>query len=172
MTPETRTYDKHWMPWTKKQLIASGMKTATPLMPNPWHPNYNDYKKEFEKNHVDENTILVGHSCGCSFLVRWLGETKRKIFKLILVAPWKINESAPEWEKNFYEFPIDTTIPERVGEIVMFTADNEREDGKRGLEMFHEVLGGRIIELKGHGHYILKHMGTEEFPELLKVILK
>jgi len=90
MSPEERTYNKHWIPWTKKQLISKGIETETPLMPEPWEPKYELFKKEFEKYNVNENTILIGHSCGCAFLVRWLGETKQRINKLILVAPWKI----------------------------------------------------------------------------------
>ena len=167
MNPETRTYDKHWIPWTKKKLILKNIKVETPIMPEPWKPVYETFKKEFEKYKVTKDTILIGHSCGCAFLVRWLGETKQKINKLILVAPWKIpfpNNSV----KEFYEYKIDKTIKSRVNKIVMFTADNEYEDGKKSLEIFHKVLGGKIIELKGRGHYTLDDMGTEEFPELLK----
>ena len=40
MNPETRTYDKHWIPWSKRNLIALGIETETPLMPDPWKPNY------------------------------------------------------------------------------------------------------------------------------------
>lgn len=47
----------------------------------------------------------------------------------------------------------------------------EDEAGKKSLEIFHRALGGKIIELKNHGHYTLNDMGTEQFPELLKVIL-
>lgn len=170
--PETRTYDKHWIPWTKKQLISKNIETETPLMPSPWQPDYEKFKHTFEKYDVDENTILIGHSCGCAFLVRWLGETKRKIFKLILVAPWKIPDKDDKFRKEFYTYPIDETIKERVKEIVMFTADDEEDDGKKSLKIFHKTLGGKIIELKGRGHYTFNDMATEEFPELLKVILK
>ena len=90
MNPETRTYDKHWIPWIKNELMAHGINTKTPLMPTPWAPTYENFKKEFEKYPVSSETVLVGTSCGCSFLVRWLGETKQNISKLILVAPWKI----------------------------------------------------------------------------------
>jgi predicted alpha/beta hydrolase family esterase len=172
MNPETRTYDKHWIPWIKEKLIENGIKTETPLMPTPWEPVYEKFKREFEKYEVDENTILIGHSCGCSFLVRWLGDTKRKISKLILVAPWKIYEAASDFEKAFYVFPIDENIKSRVDKIVMFTADDEDEDGKKGLKMFHEYLGGQIVDLEGRGHYTMDDMGTTEFPELLDVILK
>ena len=172
MDPKRRTYDKHWIPWTKKQLIANGIETETPLMPSPWYPDYEKFKAEFEKYNVDENTILIGHSCGCAFLVRWLGETKKKIFKLILVAPWKIPDKDDKYRKKFYIYSIDETMKERAKEIVMFTADDEEEDGKKSLKIFHEALDGEIIELKGRGHYRLKDMGTEEFPELIEVILR
>jgi hypothetical protein len=175
MDSKTRTYDKHWIPWVKRELISRGIKTETPLMPEPWYPDYNNFKKEFEKYKVTENTILIGHSCGGAFLVRWLGETKQKIDKLILVAPWKIPDKIPdkndEFRKAFYDYPIDETIKSRVKEIIMFTADNEEENGKKSLEIFHQALGGKIIELKGRGHYTMRSMETEEFPELLSEII-
>jgi len=172
MNPETRTYDKHWIPWVKRNLIASGIGTETPLMPDPWEPNYQKFKTEFEKYEVGENTILVGHSCGSAFLVRWLGETKRKISKLILVAPWKIPDKDDEFRKEFYIYPIDENIKSRVDKIVMFTADDEEDEGKESLKIFHQALCGEVIELKEHGHYTLGDMRTEEFPELLEKIIQ
>lgn len=171
MDSKTRTYDKHWIPWLKKQLIANGINTKTPLMPSPWEPDYEKFKSEFEKHDVNEDTILIVHSCGCAFLVRWLGETKKKVAKLILVAPWKINDVGDKFREEFYGYPIDATIKDGVKEIIMFTADNEEEAGKKSLEIFHQALGGKIIELKGRGHYTMGDMGTEEFPELLEAVL-
>jgi len=172
MDPETRTYDKHWIPWIKKELQEKGIDVNTPLMPDPWDPVYESYKKEFEKLSINEESILIGHSCGCAFLVRWLGETNQKINKLILVAPWKIpDEGNLEIKKAFYEYPIDESIKSRVGEIVMFTSDDEAEDGKKSVKIFNNALDGEIIELKKHGHYTEGGMGTTEFPELLDVIL-
>jgi predicted alpha/beta hydrolase family esterase len=169
--PETRTYDKHWIPWTKKQLISKEIETETPLMPEPWEPEYDKFKQEFEKHSIKEDSILIGHSCGCAFLVRWLGETKQKINKLILVAPWKINDRGDEFREEFYTYPIDKSIKDRVDEIIMFTADDEADDGKESLKIYNKALGGKIIELKGHGHYTLEDMGTEEFPELIKEVM-
>ena len=172
LPPEKRSYDKNWMPWIKKQLEAEGWEVKLPHMPNPWEPKYEEYKKEFEKLNIDENTILIGHSRGCAFLVRWLGDSKQKVRKLILVAPWKVAEEGNEFKKTFYEFNIDSSVKNNVQEIIMFTSDDEVEDGKKSLEIYKKALGGNIIELKDHGHYTLSCMGTEEFPELLKKILK
>ncbi len=165
------TYNKHRIPRLKNELIKNNIPTETPLMPSPRQPVYEDYKKEFEKYTVDEDTILIGHSCGCAFLVRWLWETKQKIKKLILVAPWKINDEGDEFREIFYTYPIDITIKDRVKKIVMFTSNDEDPEGKESLNIFHKSLEGEVINLKDHGHYTLWNMGTEEFPELLKEIL-
>lgn len=170
MNPETRTYDKHWIPWLKEQLVARGIDVETPLMPNPWAPDYAEFRKEFEKFAVSEDDILIGHSCGGAFLVRWLGDSKQKVAKLILVAPWKVPDAGDRLREEYYGFEIDKTIPDRVGEISMFTSDNEGEDGKKSVKIFHEALGGKLIELSNKGHYTMGDMGTPEFPELLAQI--
>lgn len=172
MDPNLELYEKYWASWIKRQLTANGIETEAPRMPDPSQPDYENFKREFEKYDVNEHTVLVGHSCGCAFLVRWLGETKRKIAKLILVGPWKVAREHDEQRKAFYTYKIDKSIKERVGEIVMFTADNEVKPGKKSLEIFHESLDGEVIELKGCGHYLIDDMQTAEFPELLQVILR
>lgn len=169
---DAKTYDKHWMPWIKQQLIQRGVPTQTPQMPRPWQPNYEAFKQEFEKYPVTAETILIAHSCGSAFLVRWLGETKKSVAKVILVAPWKIPPEDDEGRKAFYLYPIDESIKTRVKDIVIFTSDNEEEDGKNSAQLFHQALGGQLIELPGKGHYTQDDMGTGEFPELLDATLR
>lgn len=147
------TYNKHRMPRLKKELISNNIPTETPLMPSPWQPIYEEYKKEFEKYPINEDSILIGHSCGCSFLVHRLGESKQKIQKLILVAPRKINDEGDMIREKFYGYPIDESIKERAKEILIFTSNDEDPEGKESVKIFHEALGGKIIDLKDHGHY-------------------
>ncbi|MBU1131866.1 hypothetical protein KKC32_01250 [Patescibacteria group bacterium] len=35
MNSETRTYDKHWIPWIKKELNSKNIETEAPLLPSP-----------------------------------------------------------------------------------------------------------------------------------------
>lgn len=88
-----------------------------------------------------------------------------------MVAPYKITTEENKFKGEFYKFDINETIKERVGEIVIFTADNEEKNGKKSVKIFNKALGGKIIELKGHGHYTLNDMGTEEFPELIEEVI-
>lgn len=167
--------EMHWMGWAKEKLNSLGINTVNPPMPDPWNPCYEDYKQEFEKYPVDENTILIGHSRGCAFLVHWLSETKQRVKKLILVAPWKVAVDDIGEEKlktKFYDFEIDPTIKDRVEEIIYFTSDNEEKEGKDSLKIFNDAIGGNIINLLNHGHYCLGEMGTSEFPELIDLIIE
>ena len=167
---ETRTYDKHWIPWIRKNLSDKKIKVIAPLMPEPWKPDYSRWKNEFDKLDINNESVLVGHSCGCAFLVRWLGDTDKKVNKLILVAPWKFAEK--ENEKDFYEHEISENVKKNVEKTIIFTSDNEEEDGKRSVKIFHETLGGEVIELTNRGHFTSGDMGSEEFPELLDKILE
>ena len=87
------------------------------------------------------------------------------------MAPWKIPDGTDAIKKAFYEYTIHREVRSQVKEIIMFTADDEEEDGKKSLEIFYNALGGKIVNLKGRGHYMLSDMGTEKFPELLEEIL-
>jgi predicted alpha/beta hydrolase family esterase len=165
----SRTYDKHWIPWIKKELEKFGADVVTPIMPEPWKPSYEAWKQEIEKINVDENSILIGHSCGTAFWVRWLGETKKSVKALIMVAPWK--EAPNENKKSFYDFEIDANIREKVKQIYIFTSNNEYKSGKESAQLYAEKIGARVIELKDHGHYTFGDMGTAQFPELLNLIL-
>ena len=166
------TYNKHWMPWLKEELEKKDYEVFTPLMPNPVEPIYEDWKKEFEKISVNEDTILIGHSAGTTFLVHWLSDTRKKVAKLILVAPWKIPFRDSKLNETFCNYEIEKDIKNNVGEIIYFSSNDEEEDGKKSLKIFYNALGGKIIELKNHGHFCLGDMGTEEFPELFAEVLK
>lgn len=38
-------YNKHWIPWIKNELFKEKINASIPLMPEPWKPNYNSWKK-------------------------------------------------------------------------------------------------------------------------------
>ena len=125
MNVEDRTFDKHWIPWVREQLLARGIKAETPLMPEPWEAVYENFKAKFETLEVNENTTLVGHSCGCAFIVRWLGETKQKIKKEI---KGKDFTQSPEISKFVEKFGKVKTSIKTADELNESTLENFLED--------------------------------------------
>ena len=165
---------KRWMTWVKAELKKKGIEAFTPSMPVPWQPVYKDWKAEFEKLPVNENSILIGHSAGGAFLPRWLGENQQHIKKLILVAPGKNIGTYPNAEHNreLYDFEINPKIKQHAKEIIIFTSPEEPLHRQKNVALYKEVLNAEVISLPGRGHFIYEDMGTDEFPELLKIILR
>jgi leucyl-tRNA synthetase len=159
---------KHWMVKAREDLRSLGYKVHIPIMPKPWEPKYEDWKSEFEKVPIDENSIIVAASCGGSFIVRWLSEAKKKIAKLILVAPAK---QAAEGKgenldtlRRFYDYEIGPNIKNYVGESVIITS-NDEERHLRSADLFEKALNAKRIRIEGK-----KHFAVEELPEIISLV--
>lgn len=163
----------HWLPWMKFNLEAKSVSTKTPEMPEPYEPNYENWKAVFEQLHIDEETVLIGHSCGGGFLVRWLSENTISVGKVILVAPW-MDPSHEEKElvTDFFDFTIDPTLVEKTKGITIFISDDDDVPMLKTVELLKEKISElKIVEFVGKGHFVEGDMGTNEFPELLKEAL-
>ena len=162
--------EKRWMNWLEGKLREKGIDAIAPDMPKSWNPKYEEWKNVFEKYPVTDNTLLVGHSCGGAFLVRWLLETKRKVKKLILVSPAKVPETVDDTRKDLYDFILPENAPDIAGEVVIFTS-NDFPHHLKSLEMYKKSLKPRIIKLENKFHFLFFQMKTNEFPELLEEII-
>jgi uncharacterized protein len=163
---------RHWMPWLKKTLEKDDIDVSNKLYPKDWHPRYEDWKKEFEKNKIDQNTVLVGHSAGCAFLLRWLGEKKKKIGKLILIAPAVIPSEKWAFINDLLDFEINRDIRDFVKKITVFFSNNDSKEILESVEVISQLFGIAPIKLLNRGHFTLEDMKKEEFPELLCKVLE
>ncbi|MFA5024752.1 MAG: alpha/beta fold hydrolase [Patescibacteria group bacterium] len=161
--------NSHWLPWLQKQLLMNNIFTQTPEMPEAYQPDYKKWQKEFERLEINEATILVGHSCGGGFLLRWLSENKVKIRKLVLVAPWIDPKRIKT--KDFFNFQIDSSLLDRIKEIHLFISSDDDADIIESVKIITKVLPQIIIHnFSNQGYFTFKDMGTDKFPELLKLI--
>lgn len=158
----------HWLGWLQKQLQAKDIFTQTPEMPMSFAPDYEVWKKEFERYDITPETLLVGHSCGGGFLVRWLSENKdKKVGKLILVAPW-LNPDKRYDTGTFFNFEIDPNFPSRTARPVIFRSSNDFEDVLESIDILKDkVQGISIREFENYGHFCERDLKTQAFPELL-----
>jgi len=164
----------HWFPWLQQQLLVNGIFTQTPEMPDAWEPRYEKWKKVFEQFPVDEETVLVGHSCGAGFLVRWLSENKITVGKVILVAPWMdIEKQDRESIGNFFDFDIDPELISRSAGVTLMYSTDDDAPMITTANMLQETLPGIVVkEYNDKGHFTFIDMQSGTFPELLEEILK
>lgn len=161
----------HWFPWLQKQLIARDIHAQTPEVPEAWKPYYPLWCKEFERYDITPETILVGHSCGGGFLVRWLSEHPDvQVHKVILVAP----SIGKGWvEDDFFEFSIDAGLVGRTTKgVTIFVSDDDKPGIADAVQMLTEAIDGiSLREFHGYGHFTRGSMGTTAFPELLDAVI-
>ena len=160
-----------WIPWLQKQLIIRDIKADTPEMPHAYEPDYDLWRTEFERFDVTPETILIGHSAGAGFLVRWLSENKDvSVGKVVLVAP--SIDPTKKSVTGFCDFEIDKHLESRLGELIIFTSDNDSEGVNKSVEILANTIPNiKVIEFAGYGHFIPEHMGTDKFPELFEVVM-
>lgn len=160
-----------WIPWLQKQLIIKDIKADTPEMPYAYEPDYILWQKEFERFDITAETILIGHSAGGGFLVRWLSENKDiSVGKVILVAP--SIDPAKKSSTGFCNFTIDSQLARRTKETIIFVSDNDSEGVLQSVDILvKEVENIKVKKFPGYGHFIPDHMKTDKFPELVEEIL-
>lgn len=163
--------NSHWIPWLQKQLLMRDIATATPEILFSFEPQYELWKTEFERYNLTAETILIGHSCGGGFLVRWLSEHPDvSVGKVVLVAPWI--DPTHELENDFFKFRIDPGLVTRTRGVTIFSSDNDEEPIQKSVELLSKTMSDiKVVPFHNYGHFTLGDMGTEVFPELLEEVI-
>ncbi len=161
----------HWLPWLQRQLLLNGIEAQTPEMPGFYKPDYKKWAEMLERFSPDENTMLVGHSCGGGFLVRWLSEHPQRVGRVVLVAPWL--DPKKVIDPNFFDFTIDSDIASRTnGLYVLYSTDDDPQVLTSIATLKAILQNGVFQEFTNKGHFVLNSLKTEKFPELLSLLVK
>lgn len=162
--------NSHWFPWMQKQLLVRDVEAHTPEVNKAYEPTYDKWLNELNRYDVDADTVLIGHSCGGGFLLRWLHENKQAQFKqMILVAPWV----DPDREKTTDMFDVDFDFDGvDSSKVIIYSSTNDHSSIQSSIETIKSVLPeSRVVVFKDYGHFCYGDMQTEEFPELLKEVI-
>ncbi len=159
--------NQHWIPWLQKQLIARDILAYAPDMPFAFKPDYEIWRGEVERFDIGPETMLVGHSTGGGFWVRWLSEHPDvHVGKVVLVAPWLDPNNIKK--TTFFDFKIDQNLVRRTNGLIIFASDNDHLGIRWSVETFRANLPGHTYrEFHNYGHY----MDIQSFPELLEALL-
>lgn len=164
--------NKHWLAWLQKELILHDVLAQTPELPLPFEPEYSKWHSVFNQFTIDEETMLIGHSCGAGFLVRWLSENSQKVGKVALVAPF-LDPNHNEVKSDFFDFSIKEHLSRQTFETCIFYSTDDHASIRTSVEQI--VTADPTIKEKtfnDKGHFTFNDMKTEEFPELRDFLLK
>lgn len=167
---EPKPHEANWLPWLGRQLSSHNIDTVIPALPLPYFPVYRDWEAVFPKEHVNQETGLIGHSAGAEFLLRWLSENnKTSVDQLVLVAPYR--DYAGKYGE-FSKYQVDTSIIERVGRLTILNSlDDDAPILRRTQELMETFPSADLVEVNGFGHFRIGHnMTSEELPQLLDIL--
>lgn len=166
--PSSSNY--HWFPWLQKQLIVKDIKADTPEVPFAYKPEYELWVKEVERFDITRETILVGHSAGGGFWLRYLSEHKGlEVGRVVLVAP----SLGLSWDdKSFFDFELDSAIVERTESLVIFYSNKDKQSTQDAILILKDKLPhAQFRQFDNYGHFTEEDMPSHEFTELLEELV-
>jgi uncharacterized protein len=163
----------HWLGWLANQLKAKGFMVKAPEMPHPDNPKWEEWSAVIDRLKIDKNTLLIGHSCGAGFWVKYLSLQKNiKPGKVILVAPW-LDPDGNETQGFFDNYQLDAQLSERTSGLIIFNSDNDMGNVLKSVaELRNSIKNVQYKEFHKYGHFTYQQMGTKKFPKLLDECLK
>lgn len=161
----------NWYPWLKKELENKGYRVFLPDLPT-MHTDLIDMVKQLAYINnllqIDDQTTLFGHSIGAVLGMRLAEQNTCK--KLFLIAGWDFDDLTRE-HRLFWKSKINhAQIRKNVSEIYCVSSDNDPYFTAFTVEEMSKRLGGKIILIKGAGHFTEK-FGITKIPQLLKYIV-
>jgi len=166
---EEKGRDKRWRFSLEKDL-GSDFEVIRPTMPNKQNVKYKEWKIWFEKilPYLEDNIVLIGHSLGGIFLVKYLSENDfpKKIRATYLIAP-------PYDEKDADYSLADFVLPKSLekfenqgGQIYFYHSQDDPIVPFVDVDKYAKALPkAEKVIFKEKGHFM-----QEEFPELVDSI--
>lgn len=164
--------------WLKEELEKKGYSVVLPKFPTQrnviyekWRMILNDYKDE-----INCDTVLIAHSIGNEFVIKYLGEHNIKINKYISLAGFTEkfeNEGKEDLNRAIKEFLVTKEEIEIFKKLVdkkySIYSDNDHIVPFEVLEKYSKTIDSEPILIKNIGH-MGKKSGLETIPEVLELV--
>lgn len=166
---------ENWFPWLKERIeeTTENWQVIVPHFPSPpvVPAKIDEWFEVFDgcNEHLNENSIIVGHSLGGVFTLRVLERIKHPIKASFLVGtPVGVRPILNyDRDSNFSGFEFDwETIKSKSGEFFVYQSDDDPYVGIGNGEQLAQCLGTELVFISNAGHFNAK-AGYTEFEDLL-----
>ncbi len=155
----------------QKELLIRDIAAVTPEIPLSFEPKWDVWCQEVERFDITPDTLLVGHSAGGGFWLKYLSLHKDlHVNKVVLVGPWL--DPGKTLEEDFFVGDFDPALTGRTAGITILQSDDDSDSVKQSIKRIkQEILDIEYMQFRGYGHFTYENLGGVEFPELLEVLL-
>ncbi len=168
--------EENWFPWLKEKLEAKGCKVFVPQFPSPpvvpaklseWFAVLKNYEQ-----HINEDTILIGHSLGGIFVLKLLEQLKHPVKAVFLVGSAIGVKPIINFErdKSFSGFKFDwKNIKNKSKHFTVYHSDDDPYVALGNGEKLAKELEVELTFVPNAGHFN-KIAGYITFPHLLSKV--
>ena len=157
----------NWFPWLKEELEKEGHEVFCPDLPDTNKPNYDNWMPKALEFDYDEDTVLVGHSCGTILIMHLLSKFKVKSAYLVSAFDSHLDLDSI---KGMFKIPFDyDKIKQNSKKITILNSDNDPYISMDVANRLQKNLDAGMIIYEGLNH-ISNGTGDLRFPELLQMI--
>ncbi len=160
-----------WFPWLKQKLEEDGFEAIVPAFPSDEkNQKLENWIKKMKEYSFDDETIIVGHSLGCPFILNLLEQKKFKNVYLVAGFVGLLNNQFDEVIKTFSDKTFDwEKINKNYEKIaIIYSDDDPYVKPEKALEL-GENLNTLPTLIKNAGHFN-SESNYYEFPYLLEQI--
>ena len=152
--------------------LGGGFEVFIPKMPNSTNASYKEWKIWFSKiiELLDDNLILIGHSLGGIFLVKYLSENiiSKKIKTTILIAaPFDSSDS----EESLNDFVLGKSLKnfeKQASRIYLFQSRDDKVVNFDQVKKYKKKLpNAKLKGFRDRGHF-----NQDTFPEIIDLLKK
>lgn len=166
----------NWFPWLKEELENAGWQVYVPDLPHADVPNskrYNEFLRSQEAFHVDNDTVLIGHSSGALAVMGILQELPEEVVvsHAVLVSAFTTDLG---WDslKEIAATPFDyEKIKNHARKITMLNGEKDPYIPQDEPKELANKLDAELITLIDQGHFSSgDDPKYKEFPYLFELI--
>lgn len=151
--------DKHWFRWLADALADDGITTDIPALPDPGEPEPEAWDRAVQAalGHVDERTVVVGHSLGTVAAVRVLAGLADpwRLGGLVLVAGFAraLPGAGPRVDAFVTETPDFARVVAATEHRLVVRSDNDTSVPPELSDELATALAADLLVVPGAGHF-------------------
>jgi predicted alpha/beta hydrolase family esterase len=156
---------------TLQETLGESWEVFRPTMPCKQNASFDEWSARFEQYipHMRDGIVLIGHSLGGSFLLRYLSEhaIPVSVAATLLVAP-AIGDTPDEPLCSFTPPTDFTSFAAHAGDVHVFHSTDDVV-----VPVAHtQTLQGKLPAATMHYHEGFGHYNADQVPELLEILQK
>lgn len=167
--------DSNWFQWLKKELETQGHHIYVPRLPTPDGQNVKGWHRALAEQapQPDRNTILIGHSCGATYLLHILERLTTPVAQSIFVSGFIDEIGNTEYDKlnkSFIKHNFNwNKIILNAGKINILHGNNDPYVPLTLAQNLAVYLKTQLTIIPDGGH-LNSESGYSSFPQLLNLI--